>query len=148
MFLYQKDGSYLLRKPEEFAATWGNCRNVAFRSNERDVASAPAHSGSAASTYNVIHCVPGRMLSDSGFCVPSSYRLCALPQSTPRRKLTTGLLVFCCSCTCFVRWPLPGLREGKSRSSPGVRGLCSLTCGRQSALEHALYGLTPGLAVY
>lgn len=32
LFLYQKDGSYLLNKPEEFAATWGNHRNVVFRS--------------------------------------------------------------------------------------------------------------------
>ena len=29
--LYQKDELYLLRKPGEFAATWGNGKNAAFR---------------------------------------------------------------------------------------------------------------------
>lgn len=93
LFLYQKDGSYLLNKLEEFAATWGELKECSFRIRLERCGQVPRV---LRFSCRGLQCHP---LSSAAMCemilvsVPLCPSLCAKPQSTPRGMLTTRLLL-------------------------------------------------------
>lgn len=90
-FYIKKMGHTCLISQRNSQQPWGT-KECGFQIRLERCGQVPGFSGSAALAHNVILCLLGCVLNDSGFRSPSSVAcVCAQPQSIPGGELTTNL---------------------------------------------------------